>query len=320
VITLEVTDGQWRVTSSISIFVKTHPDEVDTDGDGDPDGSDQDDDNDGVPDIKELEMGTNPRLRDTDLDGKNDRLDPEPLNPLVFEEENTDNEVTYFTILSLMIVLAVVILLIGSLLVLRRRSLMEKDRTERAVIAEGKIVSRYEELTGVGAPLLPQVKEMGLSLPPVAAQHVAPMKKAKELAETPTLPSPEKEEVQTQKAQQMQAPVPTPAPVPVPEPSTPEPVEKKPAPKRRIRRKTDDEPVSSTPGDIPKPEVLTGTAALPGSAEETEEKQAESRTTTCDLCGSSIDVPEGAQSVECCLLYTSPSPRDRQKSRMPSSA
>ena len=28
----------------------------------------------------------------------------------------------------------------------------------------------------------------------------------------------------------------------------------------------------------------------------------------------------GMGSVECCLLYTSPSPRDRQKSRMPSSA
>ena len=26
------------------------------------------------------------------------------------------------------------------------------------------------------------------------------------------------------------------------------------------------------------------------------------------------------RTVECCLLYTSPSPRDRQKSRMPSSA
>ncbi len=205
VITLEVTDGQWRVTSSISIFVKTHPDEVDTDGDGDPDGSDQDDDDDGIPDIKELEMGTNPRLRDTDLDGKNDKLDPEPLNPLVIEEENVDNEVTYYTIMSLMIVLAVVILLIGSLVVLRRRSSMERERVERAVIAEGKIVSRYEELTGVGAPLLPQVREMGLSLPPVAAQQVAPMKKAQELAKTPSLPAVDKK-VET--AEPMAAPAP----------------------------------------------------------------------------------------------------------------
>ena len=35
---------------------------------------------------------------------------------------------------------------------------------------------------------------------------------------------------------------------------------------------------------------------------------------------SKINVPRKLTSVEICLLYTSPSPRDRQKSRMPSSA
>jgi hypothetical protein len=298
VITLEVTDGQWRVTSSISIFVKTHPDEVDTDGDGDPDGSDQDDDDDGLLDTEELEMGTNPRLKDTDLDGKNDKLDPEPLNPLVIETEDEDSEVSYYTVMSLMIVLAVVILLIGSLVVLRRRSSMEKDRIERKALAEGKIESRYEELTGVGAPLLPQVKEMGLTLPPVAAQQVAPMKKAEELSKTPSLPAKEEEEKEEKKAEPMEAPAPTPAPEPAP---APEPVEKKPAPRRRIRRKSDDKPESSMPGDLPRPEELTGTEALPGSAEKAQEKAPESKTTTCDLCGSTIDVPEGASTVECPL-------------------
>ena len=33
-----------------------------------------------------------------------------------------------------------------------------------------------------------------------------------------------------------------------------------------------------------------------------------------------LDVPWEKSSVDICLLYTSPSPRDRQKSRMPSSA
>ena len=33
-----------------------------------------------------------------------------------------------------------------------------------------------------------------------------------------------------------------------------------------------------------------------------------------------VQVFEGTASVDFCLLYTSPSPRDRQKSRMPSSA
>ena len=36
-------------------------------------------------------------------------------------------------------------------------------------------------------------------------------------------------------------------------------------------------------------------------------------------CESVCDMPEGADFTDC-LLYTSPSPRDRQKSRMPSSA
>ena len=35
--------------------------------------------------------------------------------------------------------------------------------------------------------------------------------------------------------------------------------------------------------------------------------------------GSYVDI-EGVYRTESCLLYTSPSPRDRQKSRMPSSA
>jgi hypothetical protein len=294
VVSLYVSDGQWTVTSSISVYVKTHPDEVDTDGDGTPDGSDQDDDNDGLADDLELIMGTNPRLRDTDLDGKNDKLDPKPLNPLVVDEKKDEGNVSYYTILSLLLVLAALILLIGSLVVLRRRSSMEKDRIERAVIAEGRIVSRYEELTGVGAPLLPQVKEMGLPLPPVSAQHVAPMKRARELAETPSLP--------TGKYDDLEEPAPTQTPAttqtPAPEPDVPTPpAEKKPAPMRRIRRKTADTPASTTPGDIPSPGSLMGTAALPGS----QDQEAAKTTTTCDLCGSSIDVPAGASTVECPL-------------------
>ena len=32
------------------------------------------------------------------------------------------------------------------------------------------------------------------------------------------------------------------------------------------------------------------------------------------------DMPRGDEKLYCCLLYTSPSPRDRTRSRMPSSA
>ena len=44
----------------------------------------------------------------------------------------------------------------------------------------------------------------------------------------------------------------------------------------------------------------------------------------CDNCGWSWNKKDGGDDLymchKCCLLYTSPSPRDRQKSRMPSSA
>ena len=297
VITLEVTDGQWKVSKSVSIFIKMHPDEVDTDGDDIADGSDPDDDNDQLSDVAEILMGTNPRLRDTDLDGVDDLQDPEPLNPLVWDDKGVKGTVSYYTVLSLLIFLAVLILLIGSLIVMRRKSSMEKDRVERTVIAEGKIVSRYEELTGVGSPLLPQVKEMGLSLPPIAAQQVAPMKRAKELTETPSLPAKEEEA-------QAEAPAPAePAkaePMEAPVPDAPEPENKVPAPRRRIRRKTEGAPAVTTPG-IPNPEDLTATAALPGSADAAAEGPQAGSATTCDLCGSSIDVPSGATTVECPL-------------------
>ena len=38
-----------------------------------------------------------------------------------------------------------------------------------------------------------------------------------------------------------------------------------------------------------------------------------------EYCGKLLHIIKGKK-CSCCLLYTSPSPRDRQKSRMPSSA
>jgi hypothetical protein len=188
VVTLYVSDGEFTVTDSISIYVRLHPDEVDTDGDGIEDGTDEDDDNDGLLDIEEERIGTNPRLKDSDLDGVNDKIDYEPLNPLVVDEDTGDKEYTYWDILILIIILAVFIILISAMVVFRRRSAMEKSRVMRNMTMEAKIVERYETLTGVEAPLLPQVKEMGVSLPPVAAQQVVPVKRAKSLTETPNLP------------------------------------------------------------------------------------------------------------------------------------
>ena len=41
---------------------------------------------------------------------------------------------------------------------------------------------------------------------------------------------------------------------------------------------------------------------------------------TADICGASPNLNNVLSQMDSCLLYTSPSPRDRQKSRMPSSA
>jgi hypothetical protein len=77
----------------------TSPDDPDSDGDGFPDGwevdngydpwnsndpvPDGDDDGDGISNQAEYDQGTDPHSLDTDDDGHNDGLDPEPLNPAI---------------------------------------------------------------------------------------------------------------------------------------------------------------------------------------------------------------------------------------------
>ena len=69
---------------------------------------------------------------------------------------------------------------------------------------------------------------------------------------------------------------------------------------------TPDEPRSDTPGTTPS--VVTGNQAPPGSVDD------------ADGIPNSSKESATAELKDTCLLYTSPSPRDRQKSRMPSSA
>lgn len=293
VITLYVSDGEYTVTDSISIYVKMHPDELDTDGDGIPDGEDPDDDNDGLSDVEEERIGTNPRLKDSDLDGYNDALDADPLNPEITVEEDDKGIYSYWDILVLFILLGFLIVLISTMLIFRRRSSMEKDRVMRTVAMEGRIVDRYQQLTGIDAPLLPQVKEMGVSLPPVAAQQVAPVRRARDLSETPDLPPAKKEEEKEEEKKEEAPSEPAPAPAPAPEPAP------APAPSPEPSSEEPKEGAGSMPGSVPKTEDLTGTASLPGSSES--ESSGVGSTTTCDLCGSTMEVPPGASSVECPL-------------------
>jgi gliding motility-associated-like protein len=64
--------------------------DTDTDGDGIGDNTDPDDDDDGLSDLEESEIGTNPLVSDTDGDGVNDLEDDYPLDPS--EQFDTDED------------------------------------------------------------------------------------------------------------------------------------------------------------------------------------------------------------------------------------
>jgi hypothetical protein len=67
------------VCSGVDAFPSDPTEHTDTDSDGIGNNEDLDDDGDGIPDLDEIENGTNPELADSDGDGVEDELDPCPL-------------------------------------------------------------------------------------------------------------------------------------------------------------------------------------------------------------------------------------------------
>ncbi|MDH5711610.1 MAG: dockerin type I repeat-containing protein [Gammaproteobacteria bacterium] len=74
-------DGDGILNNVDNCYLVSNMNQINTDGDTLGDICDLDDDNDGLSDIVEASLGTNPLLADTDGDGLNDGVDP---NPLVF--------------------------------------------------------------------------------------------------------------------------------------------------------------------------------------------------------------------------------------------
>lgn len=85
---------------------------LDTDNDGIDNVDDPDDDNDGLLDVEEERMGTDPLLRDTDLDGYDDGDDAYPLDASRWEEEREWSTPLYLAVASIATAAAVSLLVI----------------------------------------------------------------------------------------------------------------------------------------------------------------------------------------------------------------
>jgi hypothetical protein len=105
-----------EIYSSASTQVSETSDS-DTDGDGQYNIEDLDDDADGLSDLKEDELGTNPVLKDTDGDGHIDSEDDYPLDISKWEKEEAAQDMFFF----LIIIIIIIVLLIVVLLAKRRK-------------------------------------------------------------------------------------------------------------------------------------------------------------------------------------------------------
>jgi uncharacterized protein (DUF1800 family) len=78
--TLVDSDGDSIPDAEDNCPAVANTDQKNTDGDAEGDACDSDDDNDGLTDLEEIALGTNPLLADTDADGVSDKLDDFPLD------------------------------------------------------------------------------------------------------------------------------------------------------------------------------------------------------------------------------------------------
>jgi hypothetical protein len=84
----------------------------DTDGDNIGNNKDSDDDNDGLSDVDELKLKTNPLLWDTDGDGHNDLEDKYPLDNKKWKKSDNSGDLSTIITISVLISFIIVIIII----------------------------------------------------------------------------------------------------------------------------------------------------------------------------------------------------------------
>ncbi|MCD6382909.1 MAG: FG-GAP repeat protein, partial [Thermoplasmata archaeon] len=268
VVTLKVDDGEFNMSMAVTFTVMVAVEDLDIDHDGIPNRNDTDDDNDGWSDVKEAKMGTDPMNRDTDGDGVIDSRDYDPLNSAVWKEPEGKGRVNRLYVAIAVIVLLAMLSYAAFLgMAVKKGEEYKRKKLERQAAHLGEFVQRYEQLTGIEAPLLPKVKDLGVELLPAVVQDT--------LAGS-ALPS---------------GPVAAPgagAPEALPkaEEAVPAPEAVAPAPEGEVSV-----PPTEAPGAVPVPETVE------------QPPEGGVSTVECELCGTTIEVPphEGPITVKCPL-------------------
>ncbi|HDD60131.1 MAG TPA: hypothetical protein ENF69_04225, partial [Euryarchaeota archaeon] len=171
VVTLKVDDGEFNISAAVTFTVMVDINELDLDGDGKPNLNDTDDDGDGWSDVKEQKEGTDPLNRDTDGDGVIDSRDYAPLNSAMWKEPEEKGRVhLLYLLIGIVFVLGLAVLSAYLWMQSTRVEEYKKRRVERQADRMGRYVQRYEAITGIEAPLLPKVKDLGIELLPAVVQ------------------------------------------------------------------------------------------------------------------------------------------------------
>ena len=176
----------------IDAFLDDPNEWIDTDGDEIGNNADPDDDNDGISDIDELAIGTDPLLEDTDEDGYDDGIDEYPLDSTKWKKEDEkptkkdDKDSSWVVLIVIILVIIIVIILIFIFIVKYRISKKVKEEGGGKVKTEQKLSSSEpQEKLGEGGLGLPK-PEISPQMPQVVPpQQQSPQKQSPMQVQSP---------------------------------------------------------------------------------------------------------------------------------------